>query len=82
VRMRSWSAVRTLVVRYTGIALALWGLPLGVAAARIALSQRPQNGATIAITILGLIPAAGMLFVGLLGLVLIAYSAGWLRVRR
>lgn len=80
--MLRWSNVRTLVIRYTGLALALWGLPFGVAAAKIALTKPTGAAADLAITLLGLLPAAGMLFVGLLGVGLIAYSAGWLRSRR
>lgn len=80
--MLNWPTVRTLVIRYTGIALALWGLPLGVAAAKIAVSRPPEDASSLGLLLMGLMPAAGMLLVGLLGLGLIAYSAGWLRLKR
>lgn len=80
--MLNWPAVRAHALRYAGLTLALWGLPFGFAAAKIALTRPPGEQWSLPFALLGLLPAGGMLLLGLAGVGLVAYSAGWLHPRR
>jgi hypothetical protein len=77
--MLNWRVARLLALRFAGLAIALWFLPSCVAAVKIALAPPIHGESTLLFTAMGLLAAGGMLLVGLFGVGLVAYSAGWLR---